>query len=181
MEPSHRPGLGPLCAHSLPKCLLQSREGEAGQCPLTHKVRLGRLHSRRIREGQSVIWLHDHRMEGTAWPGAGAVPLWDIHSQVFMETTHRTYVYQASDAAATSRLHLCSPCPGLGGYVCRGTCDATWPVPALLWPEPHCPFPCICWEVDPWEGEVSPPGVLIVGKRMLSAALTSRGGQRRSK
>lgn len=121
------------------------------------------------------------RMEGTAWPGAGAVPLWDIHSQVFMETTHRTYVYQASDAAATSRLHLCSPCPGLGGYVCRGTCDATWPVPALLWPEPHCPFPCICWEVDPWEGEVSPPGVLIVGKRMLSAALTSRGGQRRSK
>ncbi|XP_032190988.1 obscurin isoform X25 [Mustela erminea] len=41
------------------------------------------------------------RMEGTAWPGAGAVPLWDIHSQVFMETTHRTYVYQASDAAAT--------------------------------------------------------------------------------
>ncbi|XP_032704377.1 obscurin-like [Lontra canadensis] len=40
-------------------------------------------------------------MEGTAWPGAGAVPLWDIHSQVFMETTHRTYVYQASDAAAT--------------------------------------------------------------------------------
>ncbi|XP_045855646.1 obscurin [Meles meles] len=41
------------------------------------------------------------RMEGTAWPGAGAVPLWDIHNQVFMETTHRTYVYQASGAAAT--------------------------------------------------------------------------------
>ncbi|XP_040310370.1 obscurin isoform X18 [Herpailurus yagouaroundi] len=41
------------------------------------------------------------RMEGTAWPGAGAVDLWDIHSQVFMETTHRTYVYQASDTGAT--------------------------------------------------------------------------------
>lgn len=151
MEPSHRPGLGPLCAHSLPKGLLQSREGEAGQCPLTHKVRLGRLHSRRIREGQSVIRLPDHRMEGTAWPGAGAVPLWDIHSQVFMETSHRTYVYQASDAAATSRLHLCSPCPG-------HVPPAEEPVmpPGLSQPccgqRPHCPFPCICWEVHPWEG-----------------------------
>lgn len=54
-------------------------------------------------------------MEGTAWPGAGTVELWDVHSQVFTETTHRTYVYQASDTAAASRLHVCSPCPGLGG------------------------------------------------------------------
>lgn len=42
-------------------------------------------------------------MEGTAWPGAGVVELWDIHSQVFTETKHRTYVYQASDTGATSR------------------------------------------------------------------------------
>ncbi|EFB23668.1 hypothetical protein PANDA_020642 [Ailuropoda melanoleuca] len=41
------------------------------------------------------------RLEGPAWPGAGAVELWDVHSQVFTETTHRTYVYQASDTAAT--------------------------------------------------------------------------------
>ncbi|KAF3815626.1 hypothetical protein GH733_016518 [Mirounga leonina] len=40
------------------------------------------------------------RMEGTAWPGAGTVELWDVHSQVFTETTHRTYVYQASNTAA---------------------------------------------------------------------------------
>uniref|UniRef100_A0A673TIF7 Obscurin n=1 Tax=Suricata suricatta TaxID=37032 RepID=A0A673TIF7_SURSU len=45
--------------------------------------------------------VHDHRLEGTAWPGAGTVELWDIHSQVFTETTHRTYVYQASDTGAT--------------------------------------------------------------------------------
>lgn len=49
-------------------------------------------------------------MEGTAWPGAGAVDLWDIHSQVFMETTHRTYVYQASDMGATSRRGLSGSC-----------------------------------------------------------------------
>eukprot|EP00071_Canis_lupus_P023364 XP_013974430.1 obscurin isoform X7 [Canis lupus familiaris] len=42
------------------------------------------------------------RMEGAAWLGAGAGELWDIHSHVFMETTHRTYVYQASDTGATS-------------------------------------------------------------------------------
>ncbi|CAK7307087.1 OBSCN [Vulpes lagopus] len=41
------------------------------------------------------------RMEGAAWLGAGAGELWDIHSHVFMETTHRTYVYQASDTGAT--------------------------------------------------------------------------------
>uniref|UniRef100_A0A8C3YS51 Obscurin n=1 Tax=Catagonus wagneri TaxID=51154 RepID=A0A8C3YS51_9CETA len=40
------------------------------------------------------------RMEGAAWPGAGATELWDIHSHVFTETTHRTYVYQASDTGA---------------------------------------------------------------------------------
>ncbi|XP_044772968.1 obscurin [Neomonachus schauinslandi] len=40
------------------------------------------------------------RMEGTAWPGAGTVELWDVHSQVFTETTRRTYVYQASNTAA---------------------------------------------------------------------------------
>ncbi|XP_055284682.1 obscurin isoform X20 [Moschus berezovskii] len=38
------------------------------------------------------------RMEGTAWPGAGE--LWDVHSHVFTETTHRTYVYQTSDTPA---------------------------------------------------------------------------------
>lgn len=43
------------------------------------------------------------RMEGTVWPGAGAAELWDVHSHVFTETTHRTYVYQTSDAGATSR------------------------------------------------------------------------------
>uniref|UniRef100_A0A9L0JJ18 Obscurin, cytoskeletal calmodulin and titin-interacting RhoGEF n=1 Tax=Equus asinus TaxID=9793 RepID=A0A9L0JJ18_EQUAS len=41
------------------------------------------------------------RMEGTVWPGAGAAELWDVHSHVFTETTHRTYVYQTSDAGAT--------------------------------------------------------------------------------
>ncbi|XP_030895263.1 obscurin [Leptonychotes weddellii] len=41
------------------------------------------------------------RMEGTAWPGAGTVELWDVHSQVFTETTQRTYVYQASSTAAS--------------------------------------------------------------------------------
>uniref|UniRef100_A0A452G6J3 non-specific serine/threonine protein kinase n=1 Tax=Capra hircus TaxID=9925 RepID=A0A452G6J3_CAPHI len=40
------------------------------------------------------------RMEGTAWPGAGE--LWDVHSHVFTETTHRTYVYQTSDTPAAS-------------------------------------------------------------------------------
>ncbi|XDA76184.1 hypothetical protein R6Z07M_006299 [Ovis aries] len=40
------------------------------------------------------------RMEGTAWPGAGE--LWDIHSHVFTETTHRTYVYRTSDTPAAS-------------------------------------------------------------------------------
>ncbi|XP_040478675.1 obscurin-like [Ursus maritimus] len=45
--------------------------------------------------------LSPRRLEGPAWPGAGAVELWDVHSQVFAETTHRTYVYQASDTAAT--------------------------------------------------------------------------------
>ncbi|XP_040097221.1 obscurin isoform X4 [Oryx dammah] len=40
------------------------------------------------------------RMEGTAWPGVGE--LWDVHSHVFTETTHRTYVYQTSDTPAAS-------------------------------------------------------------------------------
>ncbi|MXQ93369.1 hypothetical protein E5288_WYG021102 [Bos mutus] len=40
------------------------------------------------------------RMEGAAWPGAGE--LWDVHSHVFTETTHRTYVYQTSDTPAAS-------------------------------------------------------------------------------
>nr|XP_042140020.1 obscurin isoform X18 [Peromyscus maniculatus bairdii] len=41
------------------------------------------------------------RVEGTAWPGAGAGPLLlDVHSQVVMETTQRTYVYQVPDTSA---------------------------------------------------------------------------------
>ncbi|KAK2492721.1 hypothetical protein MC885_013414, partial [Smutsia gigantea] len=36
------------------------------------------------------------RMEGATWPGAGAAEVWDIHSHVITETTHRTYVYQPS-------------------------------------------------------------------------------------
>ncbi|ELW67353.1 Obscurin [Tupaia chinensis] len=41
------------------------------------------------------------RVEGAAWPGAGAGAgelLWDVHSHVVTETTQRTYVYQAIDA-----------------------------------------------------------------------------------
>ncbi|XP_022419029.2 obscurin isoform X4 [Delphinapterus leucas] len=41
------------------------------------------------------------RMEDAACPRAGATELWDIHSHVFTETKHRTYVYQASDMYAT--------------------------------------------------------------------------------
>ncbi|XP_057396424.1 obscurin [Balaenoptera acutorostrata] len=41
------------------------------------------------------------RMEGAACPRAGATELWDIHSHVFTETKHRTFVYQASDMCAT--------------------------------------------------------------------------------
>lgn len=110
MEPSHRPGLG-LFSHIPSQNCCSLGRGRQGP---PFMVRLGRLHSRSAGEGQTVIRLCDRRMEGTAWPGAGAVPLWDVHSQVFTETTHRTYVYQTSDTAATSRLHVRSPCPGLG-------------------------------------------------------------------
>lgn len=42
-------------------------------------------------------------MEGTAWPGAGTGQLLlDVHSQVIMETTQRTYVCQAPDTGVTS-------------------------------------------------------------------------------
>uniref|UniRef100_A0A8C6S235 Obscurin n=1 Tax=Nannospalax galili TaxID=1026970 RepID=A0A8C6S235_NANGA len=42
------------------------------------------------------------RVEGIAWPGAGTGQLLlDVHSHVVMETTQRTYVYQAPDASAT--------------------------------------------------------------------------------
>uniref|UniRef100_A0A8C6FW78 Obscurin n=1 Tax=Moschus moschiferus TaxID=68415 RepID=A0A8C6FW78_MOSMO len=48
-----------------------------------------------------LLWVPIPRgMEGTAWPGAGE--LWDVHSHVFTETTHRTYVYQTSDTPAAS-------------------------------------------------------------------------------
>lgn len=40
------------------------------------------------------------RVEDAAWPGTGATELWDVQSHVFTETTHRTYVYQASDSDA---------------------------------------------------------------------------------
>lgn len=65
-------------------------------------------------------------MEGAACPRAGATELWDIHSHVFTETKHRTYVYQASNMYATRRwgpgtLHVCPPCPGQGGtFAWRG-------------------------------------------------------------
>ncbi|XP_048657347.1 obscurin isoform X32 [Marmota marmota marmota] len=43
------------------------------------------------------------RVEGAAWPGAGAGHmLWDVHSHVVTETTQRTYVYQPVDTSATS-------------------------------------------------------------------------------
>ncbi|XP_051023239.1 obscurin-like [Acomys russatus] len=41
------------------------------------------------------------RVEGTAWPGAGTGQLLlDVHSQVVMETTQRTYVYQPPDTSS---------------------------------------------------------------------------------
>uniref|UniRef100_A0A8W4F6E1 Obscurin n=1 Tax=Sus scrofa TaxID=9823 RepID=A0A8W4F6E1_PIG len=52
-------------------------------------------------EAADLTQFHGPRMEGAAWPEAGATELWDIHSHVFTETTHRTYVYQASDMGAT--------------------------------------------------------------------------------
>ncbi|XP_057346834.1 obscurin isoform X16 [Manis pentadactyla] len=50
------------------------------------------------------------RMEGATRPGAGAAEVWDIHSHVITETTHRTYVYQPSATGATS-LWAPSPTP----------------------------------------------------------------------
>nr|XP_036873103.1 obscurin isoform X5 [Manis javanica] len=41
------------------------------------------------------------RMEGATRPGSGAAEVWDIHSHVITETTHRTYVYQPSATGAT--------------------------------------------------------------------------------
>ncbi|XP_032951653.1 obscurin isoform X4 [Rhinolophus ferrumequinum] len=40
------------------------------------------------------------RVEAAAWPGTRATEFWDVQSHVFTETTHRTYVYQASDSGA---------------------------------------------------------------------------------
>ncbi|KAL1780292.1 obscurin, partial [Sigmodon hispidus] len=46
-------------------------------------------------------WTVPIRVEGTSWPGAGTGQLLlDVHSQVVMETTQRTYVYQAPDTSA---------------------------------------------------------------------------------
>lgn len=64
-------------------------------------------------------------MEGAAWPEAGATELWDIHSHVFTETTHRTYVYQASDMGATSkwgpsRFHMAAVPGGRRIFAWRG-------------------------------------------------------------
>nr|XP_019585378.1 PREDICTED: obscurin [Rhinolophus sinicus] len=42
------------------------------------------------------------RVEAAAWSGTGATELWDVQSHVFTETTHRTYVYQASDSGAAT-------------------------------------------------------------------------------
>lgn len=58
------------------------------------------------------------RVEGTAWPGAGTGQLLlDVHSQVIMETTQRTYVYPAPDTSVASMevghrdggVHPCHP------------------------------------------------------------------------
>lgn len=86
------------------------------------------------------------RMEGTAWPGAGE--LWDIHSHVFTETTHRTYVYRTSDTPAASRWgpgrsHVSLPCPRLRSDFHGRAGIATWHAPALLWPGPCCRSPCM--------------------------------------
>ncbi|XP_073077347.1 obscurin isoform X21 [Manis javanica] len=43
------------------------------------------------------------RMEGATRPGSGAAEVWDIHSHVITETTHRTYVYQPSATGATAQ------------------------------------------------------------------------------
>lgn len=57
-----------------------------------------------MRGAVSVDWFSAPRVEGAAWPTAGAAePLWDIHSHVITETTHRTVVYQAGDVGTTSR------------------------------------------------------------------------------
>lgn len=82
-------------------------------------------------------------MEGPAWPGAGE--LWDVHSHVFTETTHRTYVYQTSDTPAASRWgpgrpHVCFPCPRLRRDFHGKAGKAAWHIPALLWPGPLLPL-----------------------------------------
>lgn len=77
-------------------------------------------------EGQSrqLILMHCLRVEGVAWPGTGATTeFWDIQSHVFMETTHQTYVYQASDSGTTSRLCVWPHALGWGDTWNRG---ASW-------------------------------------------------------
>lgn len=53
--------------------------------------------------GRALTQLLDPRMEGATRPGSGAAEVWDIHSHVITETTHRTYVYQPSATGATGR------------------------------------------------------------------------------
>ncbi|XP_061044997.1 obscurin-like [Eubalaena glacialis] len=77
----------------------QQAEGEPRKVPqpLSHEglEQNSRAHAE-VQERMVPI-----RMEGAACPRAGATELWDIHSHVFTETKHRTYVYQASDMCAT--------------------------------------------------------------------------------
>uniref|UniRef100_A0A671FYC7 Obscurin n=1 Tax=Rhinolophus ferrumequinum TaxID=59479 RepID=A0A671FYC7_RHIFE len=49
---------------------------------------------------QTTHPMHYPRVEAAAWPGTRATEFWDVQSHVFTETTHRTYVYQASDSGA---------------------------------------------------------------------------------
>ena len=95
------------------------------------------------------------RMEGPAWPGAGE--LWDVHSHVFTETTHRTYVYQTSDTPAASRWgpgrsHVCLPCPRLRRDFHGKAGKAAWHIPALLWPGPLLPLCLGPLRRHRWEG-----------------------------
>uniref|UniRef100_A0A480NF45 Obscurin n=1 Tax=Sus scrofa TaxID=9823 RepID=A0A480NF45_PIG len=77
----------------------QTEEGEPQKVPqaLSHKG----LEQDTQTHAEAQERIVPIRMEGAAWPEAGATELWDIHSHVFTETTHRTYVYQASDMGAT--------------------------------------------------------------------------------
>ena len=59
--------------------------------------------------GRQLNPLPGSRVETTAWPETGTMKLWDVCSHVFTETMHQTYVYQAGDVGATSRLRM-RPC-----------------------------------------------------------------------